>query len=425
MINITSYLKLAPDAKQLIDRTNNQVIDLTFSESAVLAHLFIEPGAISTKDSLVKQGWPGRVVSDSSLTQCISTLRKKLEPYSEVQLKTIARRGYQIRIVAKSHVTMLAVNDPQSIKAALFDVSLLIKVAGVVFAIIIIAYQWYYSDYHQVLKRASSWNAHSSISLNIGGVKESVPVLYPKNKPQPHASLWQKHLAPESNESAHFEQFKGFALADDNIHSFAVCLDFEESCIKTNTMNIAATDETPAGLNMEHFYQLRDSMENRIRVNREILPVDYSDGEIDKHHYFSDVYFPVADKLLIRVDMGLSMIYEAPLSGQFYYSICLTDEDCRTTPIKYKLRGDFEQYRQSIGDIEVDVFQVKVKQKNIILPEQVSESAMSFYRGIRKHHVKDKELYFYRLYHDNGTAVWIIPLFKNIITWTRYEKVSL
>ncbi len=425
MLKITPYLELDDEAQELHDRTNGATIGLTYSESAILAHLLSVQDAICDKEELIKIGWPDRVVAASSLTQCISTLRKKLESYSEIQLKTIARRGYQLHISSKSHITMLAVTDAGSIKEALIDVSLMVKIVGVFILLAIIGVYWYGSDYHKVIKQTGHWQGDKSISLNVGGHMETFALIHPRGEQRIHASMWQKHIAPETNFVENFSPYKGFAFTDGTHYSLATCqTNDKEECVG-DTINLTNINMMPAGLDMIEFIHLSKVMEDRIRYNRVLIPTVDTSGELTEHHYHSDIYFPVADELLIRADLGISLVYDTPLGGKFYSKACITDQDCLTTPIKYQIRGDFEQYRQKIGQFDVDVFHVKVQQKDLVMPEVVSDSAMHFYRELRKHNIRDEELYYYRVYADKDSAVWIVPLMGNLITWSKYEKVEL
>lgn len=436
MLKVTPYLELDGEANHLVDHANRTTIGLTFSESAVLSHLISAPDAICDKDVLLQVGWPDRVVAATSLTQCVSTLRKKLEPYPEVQLKTVARRGYQLHISSKSHVKMLAVNDAASIKMALVDVSLMVKIGGIIVLLSLMLLAWLNSNNYSVMQETGKWQADKQIPLNIGGTKESIQLIYPSGEDRLHPSMWQKHIAPESNNIPAIKNFNAYALTDGEHYSFASCVtDSDGHCIKELMINLTAIKLTPAGLDMKQFIALSRKMEKRIRYNRVLIPphVVFQEKEQQKdvepefieHHYHGDIYFPVPNELLVRADLGISLVYEGENTGKFYSSTCITDEDCLTTPIKYQVRGDFEQYQETIDDLDVDVFHIKVTQKDLIKPDTVSASAMHFYREIRKHNIRDEELFYYRIHQDKQTAVWIIPLMGNIIVWTKYEKVEL
>ncbi|MCL2914617.1 helix-turn-helix domain-containing protein [Shewanella corallii] len=427
MLKVTPYLELDEQAKHLVDHLHGTKIALTFSEAAVLAALLQHPDVVLTKEELLEIGWPERVVAPTSLTQCVSTLRKKLEPYSEVQLKTLARRGYQLHISEQSNVKMLAIKDAESIRELLVSVSLRTKAGGIFAILLLIAAGWYMSDYHGVIKASANWKAGKEIPLNIGGVEEQAHLIHRVGKEQLHPSWWQKHIAPEGNHVVGMKDFSAFAMADINNYSMSLCPGKDpKSCNGDGIINIALIDDQPAGLNISEFVPLSKEMENRIRYNRIQLPQGIgASGEMTEHNYHADVYFPVAGELLIRNDITMSLIYDEEDSGTFYFSSCVTDEDCLTTPIKYRLRGEFDQYAGRIGKMDVDVFHVKVAQKTLTKPEEISSSAVHFFRESRKHEVLDDELYFYRIFQNDKTAVWIVPRLGNFIAWTKYQKLDL
>lgn len=427
MHKITSYLMLDERAKELVDHVNGTSIGLTFSETAVLALLLSSTNAIFTKEELLQVGWPERVVAPTSLTQCISTLRKKLEPYTEVQLKTVARRGYQLHVSEQSHVKMLALNDADAIRDAIVGVSTWKKIFGIVLFCVILGAIWYVSDRHAVVRDVAKWNANKSIELNFGGTVGSAKMLYMGGEEHLHPSWWQKHIAPEGNHIANLKHFSSFVSTDGNNYSMSICPEHDANACKGNgIINITAINPKPAGLSMEEFIPLSQKMEQRIRYNKIVLPVgDKAFGELLEHNYHADIYFPVAGELLVRADLSMSLVYEGENKGKFYSTSCITDEDCLTTPIKYTLRGEFEQYQTTIHDLNVDVFHVKVQQKELTKPDAVSPSAMHFYREIRKHDIRDKDLFYYRIHQNQHTAVWIIPQMGQVLAWTKYTQVKL
>ena len=63
----------------------------------VLAYLVRRPAALVSKEELITAGWPDVAVSDNSLTQVISELRRALDdsPASPLYIQTVARRGYR------------------------------------------------------------------------------------------------------------------------------------------------------------------------------------------------------------------------------------------------------------------------------------------------------------------------------------------
>ena len=67
---------------------------------AVLAHLARNAGRVVAKEELIAAVWPDVNVTEDSLTQCISDIRRALGPDSENLLRTIPRRGYLIPVAA-------------------------------------------------------------------------------------------------------------------------------------------------------------------------------------------------------------------------------------------------------------------------------------------------------------------------------------
>ncbi|MGS0730354.1 winged helix-turn-helix domain-containing protein, partial [Shewanella sp. 0m-11] len=178
-------------------------------------------------------------------------------------------------------------NDPESVRAAIVDVSLLVKISGIIIVALIALSVWYFSDYHGVVKAKNSWDAEKNIQLNIGGVKQDVALIHKDNVAHLHPSMWQKHLAPESNHLSDISKFKGYAVTDGNYYSMAACPEADTyGCSGKGLINITAIDLTPAGLNMKTFTELTHMMEQRIRYNRVIIPHDEpgTSGFIE-HHY--------------------------------------------------------------------------------------------------------------------------------------------
>jgi DNA-binding winged helix-turn-helix (wHTH) protein/TolB-like protein len=67
----------------------------------LLAFLTSRAGEVLTKDQLIAAVWPGLVVTDDSLTQCVHELRSALGETGSL-LKTVPRRGYRFDAVVES-----------------------------------------------------------------------------------------------------------------------------------------------------------------------------------------------------------------------------------------------------------------------------------------------------------------------------------
>lgn len=64
--------------------------------AAVLEHLLRHAGHVVPREALLDAVWPGLVVTDDSLTQCISEIRRALGRQGAAMLRTLPRRGYML-----------------------------------------------------------------------------------------------------------------------------------------------------------------------------------------------------------------------------------------------------------------------------------------------------------------------------------------
>ena len=61
---------------------------------AVLKFLAERPGVLVTKDELMAAVWPNIAVTDDSLVQCVTEIRKALGDDAHTIIKTVPKRGY-------------------------------------------------------------------------------------------------------------------------------------------------------------------------------------------------------------------------------------------------------------------------------------------------------------------------------------------
>jgi TolB-like protein len=81
--------------EELRDGTGARV-DLRHRSFAVLRQLVENAGRVVSKDELLAANWPGLSVTDDSLTQCISDIRRLLGKSGRDLVRTVARRGYMV-----------------------------------------------------------------------------------------------------------------------------------------------------------------------------------------------------------------------------------------------------------------------------------------------------------------------------------------
>lgn len=87
---------LIEDSVFLLDSKTNQQLRIGTHDLLTLKELCLHAGKIVAKESLLEKGWPGKIVSDSSLTQSIHNIRTLLGDNGKEQkwLKTIPKIGY-------------------------------------------------------------------------------------------------------------------------------------------------------------------------------------------------------------------------------------------------------------------------------------------------------------------------------------------
>lgn len=71
------------------------VVPLRPKPFALLSKFAAQPGRVLSKEELIEAGWPGVVVTEDSLTQCVHELRTALGDAGPVLLRTVPRRGYR------------------------------------------------------------------------------------------------------------------------------------------------------------------------------------------------------------------------------------------------------------------------------------------------------------------------------------------
>ena len=81
-------------ARATLRRRDGGLIELRPKAFALLVHLTENPGRLHTRQQLLDTLWPGLAVTDDSLTQCVSDLRRGFADRAAEVLRTIPRRGY-------------------------------------------------------------------------------------------------------------------------------------------------------------------------------------------------------------------------------------------------------------------------------------------------------------------------------------------
>src|SRR5438105_9938567 len=80
----------------------------------LLRYLVENAGRLVPKDELVNAVWPNVIVSDDSLSQCVSELRHVLDDRQRRIIKTLPRRGYLFAATVSSSPSHLIIGQPVS-----------------------------------------------------------------------------------------------------------------------------------------------------------------------------------------------------------------------------------------------------------------------------------------------------------------------
>jgi len=86
----------------------------------VLRYLVAHPRRVISKDELIKAVWPNVIVTDESLTRCISDVRHALGDASQQVIKTVPKRGYLLDLEV-SVLDVATGAEPERIKACTPD----------------------------------------------------------------------------------------------------------------------------------------------------------------------------------------------------------------------------------------------------------------------------------------------------------------
>src|SRR5258705_1395160 len=82
------------DVSQGCLRRGDVEIALRPKSFALLQHLITHAGRLVSKDELLSKIWPNVIVTEDSLTRCISEARAAIGDTEQTSIKTVSKRGY-------------------------------------------------------------------------------------------------------------------------------------------------------------------------------------------------------------------------------------------------------------------------------------------------------------------------------------------
>lgn len=94
MPQIVDFEGFRLDLQQCVLRRDGNAIELRPKAFDVLRHLMANAGRVVSKQELLDTLWPGVVVTDDALVQCVSDVRQALSDSGHRIIRTLPRRGY-------------------------------------------------------------------------------------------------------------------------------------------------------------------------------------------------------------------------------------------------------------------------------------------------------------------------------------------
>lgn len=87
--------KYVLDVERGVLRVADRELQLRPKSFEVLRYLIENNGRLVGKEEIISRVWPNVIVTDESLTQCVSEIRQTIEDLDQTKIKTVPRRGYR------------------------------------------------------------------------------------------------------------------------------------------------------------------------------------------------------------------------------------------------------------------------------------------------------------------------------------------
>ncbi|WP_417345095.1 winged helix-turn-helix domain-containing protein [Ferrimonas sp.] len=450
-MKVSKYLTVDEERRLLLDSKGNLTHPLSFAELEMLKLLVAEHGEVVDKQRLTDAGWPGRIVAQSSLTQCISTLRRKLEGHPDIELKTIPRYGYCLGYVEPREMAPAA-SQPAEPELPLSSAQELPQPSAQElpdgrrsgFAL---RWRWpalglllasvAYLHLSGGLSHALDWlrlisqpsvAAISSESLKVGShpnlahnvVFEEEETL-PKVSPQRFIANWERvdDMLPEVKaQQSYLKQSPDF-------DSIALCADFDGICRDKQPLNLVRRHGEQPSLDLKW---LRDTKLRMEQVTYNKILLDRFDGPTDgllEDVYRADVYYYGDSDNVVRGDIRFSILYQSKTQGQLLVAACFTDALNREISMRYEFSGPFRVRETQVDGRPVKRFLIQVEDQNFRRPEQLSEEGAVIYREIQKAVLSKKQMTLHQVYEDDQSGVWSLPLWGETMVWAHRAQLTL
>ncbi|USD37169.1 winged helix-turn-helix domain-containing protein [Ferrimonas sp. SCSIO 43195] len=435
-MKLSKHLTIDEERRELIDHKLNQTHPLSFAELAILTLLLQEHGGVVDKQTLTDAGWPGRVVAQSSLTQCVSTLRRKLAGHPEVELKTIPRYGYSLcctqaapaEVAPSSEPRRPQLNEAQPGRARprwrwLTLPAVLILVA--------------FLHLSGTLTQITDW----VLLMNQPGVAEIEPdrMRVGSHPNQVHRVVFEDETAVEQVSPQQF--IANWRRADEmlpevrpqqsylkqsaDFDSIALCADYDGQCRDRQPLNLVRRHDQQPPLDLKWLQETKLRME-QVTYNKILL--DRFDGPTEgmlEDVYRADVYYYGDSDNVVRGDLRFSVLYQSDNHGQLLVAACFTDAVNKEISMRYEFSGPFRVQQRTVDGKAVKRFLIDVDNQNFRRPEQLSEEGAVIYREIQRAVLSKKQMTLHQLYEDDQSGVWSLPLWGETVVWAHRAKLTL
>lgn len=453
-MKITEFLIIDLDARDLVDLKTSERQALSLAELEVLKCLVSHVGEVVSKEQLNAAGWPGRVVAPSSLTQCMSSLRKKLVVQTDIELKNIPRYGYSLCIVelveaspAKatnvkplSHQPLADNCDRASTtadsiknqnKLKLFK-PMLYRIAAISVVVTLIA-GLHFSGGLKVIVNHLSILAEpevASITVNPFSLAQNESLLHTVQLDDQTAKITAKNIIDNwynyDNIFKNSTEKQLFAFENGRYESVALCNEFSGSCIDKQPLNLvrAVSSPTPP-LDIQWLADTKLRMEQVTYNNILLDEFAPADKGLVEDVFRADVYYYSEGQNVVRADVRLSLIFDSANRGKLVAAACITDDMLKEISIRYQFSGEFKVTQSMVDGNAVSTYLVDVDDRSFTSPQQISKESATIYREIRKNVLQNERMVLRQLYQDDDSGVWMLPLWGDTMVWAHREQVSL
>ena len=453
-MKITECLIIDLDARDLVDLKSSNRCTLSLAEFEVLKCLVKHVGEVVSKEALNAAGWPGRVVAPSSLTQCMSSLRRKLATQQEIELKNIPRYGYSLCIVdaggIKEHA--LSVGDSDKLSDGEHNPSVIRPVEE---AQISTRVQGRKSGTYRWLSLVGVFVIIASLHFS-GGLKKAVNILSLIAEPEVASITERSFILAEKpslmntvqldNQSSqqvpvghlldnwfnydavlnNSSEKQIFMYDNGRYQSIALCNEFDKTCGDNQPLNLVRSLTLPiAPLDIQWLADTKLRME-QVTYNKILLDqFEGGDKGLIEDIFRADVYYYSASQNVVRADVRLSLIFDSPNRGRLVAAACITDDLLKEVHIRYQFSGNFKLKQSKVDGKIVKTFLVDIGERSFTRPQILSKESATIYREIRKNVLKNESMVLRQLYQDDDSGVWMLPLWGDTMVWTHREQVML